>query len=115
MVLFVFYICYYQILEFYENRSRAKVETIKWIAAIKDDLKAAGITQIDISDRNTFRQKIFNWKVGQGEPGKMTGTTWSDERKRIHSERMKQVWAQRKINSSIKTVKYFMWSDQGHT
>ena len=43
-----------QIVEFYENRSRAKLETIKWIAAIKEDLKAAGITQIDISDRNTF-------------------------------------------------------------
>ena len=91
-----------QIVEFYETRSRAKVETIKWIAAIKEDLKASGITQTDIFNRNTFRQKIFNWKVGQGEPGKRTGTTWSDERKRIHSERMKQVWAQRKTNSSKK-------------
>lgn len=29
---------------------------------------------------------------------KKTKTTWSAERKRAHSERMNQVWAQRKAN-----------------
>lgn len=29
-----------QIIEFYENRSMAKIETIKWIAATKEDLKS---------------------------------------------------------------------------
>lgn len=89
-----------QIVEFYENRSKAKVETIKWIAAVKEDLKSAGITQTDIQDRKTFRQKIFDWKVGQRENTRRPGAAWSDERKRNHSERMKQVWAQRKANLS---------------
>ena len=89
-----------QIVEFYESRSKAKVETIKWIAAIKDDVKAAGITQTDISDRKIYRQKIFDWKVGQREIIKRSGTAWSDERKTAHSERMKQVWAQRKSKLS---------------
>ena len=89
-----------QIVEFYENRSKAKTETMKWISAIKEDLDAAGIIQADIVDRKTFRQKVFDWKVGQREKRKKTGTAWSDERKKAHSERMKQVWAQRKANST---------------
>ena len=89
-----------QIVEFYENRSKAKIETIKWIGAIKEDLKAAGIKQTDILDRKVFRKKVFDWKVGRRETFKRTGTAWSDERKRAHSERMKQVWAQRKASVS---------------
>lgn len=89
-----------QIVEFYENRSKAKVETIKWIAAVKEDLKLAGITQTDILDRKTFRRKVFDWKVGQREIVKRNGVAWSDDRKRVHSQRMKQVWAQRKANFS---------------
>lgn len=87
-----------QIVEFYENRSKAKTETIKWIAAIREDLKDAGIVQTDILNRKTFRQKVFDWKVGQRQ--KRTGTTWTEERKRAHSERMKEVWVQRKSNLS---------------
>lgn len=85
-----------RIVEYYENRSKAKIDPIKWIAAIKEDLKDASITQSDVTDKNTFRQKIFDWKVGQREIRKRTGTPWSDERKRLHSEKMKRIWAQRK-------------------
>lgn len=89
-----------QIVEFYENRSKAKTETMKWIAAIKHDLTSASITQEDIQDRKTFRQKVHAWEVGQTEQRKKTGTTWSDERKKAHSERMKAVWALRKANGN---------------
>lgn len=87
-----------QIIEFYETRSKAKTETIKWIAAIKEDLKLASITQTDILNREIFRQKIFDWNIGQKETVRRPGTTWSDERKKAHSERMKQVWALRKAS-----------------
>ena len=93
-----------QIVEFYENRSKAKVETIKWIAAVKEDLREANITQADILDRKIFRQKIFDWKVGQREKRKRTGAIWSDDRKRKHSERMKQIWAQRKASKQNRNM-----------
>lgn len=35
----------------------AKIETIQWMAEVKEVLKAASITQRDIYDRNTCRQK----------------------------------------------------------
>ena len=85
-----------QIIEFYENRSKAKTETMKWIAAIREDLKEAGISQKDILDRKVYRNQIYDWKVDQMEKRKKTATPWTDERKKAHSERMKQVWAQRK-------------------
>lgn len=36
------------------------------------DLDSAGITQGDVMDRNTLRQNVFDWKVGQWEKCKKT-------------------------------------------
>ena len=86
-----------QIVEFYENRSKAKTDTMKWIGEIKTDLKMAGITPEDVQNRKIFRSKIHKWQVDREEkPKKKTGTTWSEERKEAHSKRMKEIWAQRK-------------------
>ena len=86
-----------QIIEFYENRSKAQVDTIKWIEEVKNDLILAGITQEDFLDRDIFRKKICEWQVDQEDkPKKKTGSTWTDERKAAHSQRMKEIWAQRK-------------------
>lgn len=52
--------------------------------AVKDDLDA---TLISIQE-NVWT-KAFDWKVGQTEKHKVTGTVWSYERKQAH--RMKQV------------------------
>lgn len=41
----------------------------------------------------------FYWKFGQGEKFRRINS-WSDERKRTHSERMEQAWVQRKPNLS---------------
>lgn len=39
---------------------------INWISTIKEDIDAAEISQVDISDRKPFRQIILDGKVGQG-------------------------------------------------
>lgn len=40
-----------QILKLYGTRSKGKLETIKLIAAVKEDFKAAGVTQTHFYDR----------------------------------------------------------------
>ncbi len=55
-----------QIVEFCDNRSQAKEETIKWVPN-NSNFKSADISQTDIQDRNSFRQKAFECKVGQRE------------------------------------------------
>lgn len=49
--------------------------------------QATNITLTDILNINVFWRQILNWKFGQREIGKRT--TWTDERKRFYSERMK--------------------------
>lgn len=46
----------------------------------------------------TFGHSFNDQNVGQREKRKKTGTVSSDKRKSAHSERIKQVWAQRKEN-----------------
>lgn len=47
---------------------------------------------------NGWLPKRFQRKSGLRGTGKWTVPTWSHERKRIHSEKIKLVWAQRKAN-----------------
>lgn len=44
-------------VEFYENRRKTKTKRMKWIPGVKE---AANKTQADITDRKTFRQKVFD-------------------------------------------------------
>lgn len=48
------------------------------------------ILQADITDRTTFRRKVFIEKVYQREKRKTSGAVLYDERKSSHSERMNQ-------------------------
>ena len=52
-----------QIAEFYENGSEVQVDTVKWIGAVKNDLKLARNTQEDILDREIFRIKFQKGKL----------------------------------------------------
>lgn len=63
---------------------------MKWSFAINEALDAASMIQADITDRKTLTQN-FDWNVGQMEKCKKTATVRSDERKRAHSKRIKQV------------------------
>lgn len=38
----------HQIIEIYKTQNEVKVETTKWIAVVKEDLKAAFISQTEI-------------------------------------------------------------------
>lgn len=56
-----------QILKLYETRSKAKIELIKWIAAVYEDLKAADAAQTTkIYDRNTLIKKCLIRKLARG-------------------------------------------------
>ena len=59
-----------QIIEFYENRSKAQVDTVKWTGEVKNVLKLAGITQEDILNRDIFRSKVHKWQVDQEDKPK---------------------------------------------
>lgn len=47
---------------------------INWISTIKEDINAAAISRVDISDRKPFRQMILDGKVGQRVKRKRTVT-----------------------------------------
>lgn len=57
-------------LEFYKNLSKVTTEKIKLNFSLKGALNAVGIPQADITDREIFRQKFGDWKVGQREKHK---------------------------------------------
>ena len=57
-------------MEFYENRSKVQVDTMKWIGEVKNDLKLAGITQENILNSDIFRMKGHKWQVDQEDKPK---------------------------------------------
>lgn len=59
---------------------------LKRISATKEDLDAAGVTHVDITDKTNIRHIVFDWKVNLSEKRKNTRTVWSDGRKRAGSE-----------------------------
>lgn len=57
-----------RILGCYENRSRAKHETAKWISVIRGYLEAAGVTQVHNTDGETRSLTFVSWNVDQRCP-----------------------------------------------
>lgn len=72
----------------------------KWLLEVEDDLKELNITELDLNDRNKFRNKVNKGKLQENTKVGITGTKWTDERKREHSERMKKIWQERKRKKS---------------
>ncbi|KAK9878443.1 hypothetical protein WA026_022084 [Henosepilachna vigintioctopunctata] len=71
--------------------------TTPWITQVEIDLQKARIDQTDVQDRNTYRNKIHQWNVmPENEVLKKPGTRWTEERKKIHREKMREVWKNRK-------------------
>lgn len=82
------------------NRILTYIEKVKsttpWISQVKLDLQKAKIDLKDVKDRKTFRNKVEKWIVlSEKEALKRPGTKWTEERKRKHGERMKEVWKKR--------------------
>ncbi|KAK9880392.1 hypothetical protein WA026_010271 [Henosepilachna vigintioctopunctata] len=71
--------------------------TTPWITQVEIHLQKARIDQTDVQDRNTYRKKIHQWNVmPENEVLKKPGTRWTEERKEIHREKMREVWKNRK-------------------
>lgn len=87
-----------QILQYTES-----LKHMSWIAEIRKDMKEANITEEDIIERNKFRKKVEKWVVSQEVGRKKTGTLWSEERKKAHSEKMKKLWCTKKKKKINKT------------
>jgi Reverse transcriptase (RNA-dependent DNA polymerase) len=82
------------------NRILTYIQKVKsttpWITQVKLDLQKAQIGASDVIDRKTFRDKVEKWIVkSEKEAPKKPGTKWTEERRRIHGERMKEVWRKR--------------------
>ena len=89
-------------MEFYENISKVQVDTMKWIGEVNNDLKLAGNTQETILNKDIFRIKVHKWQVDQEDKRKeKTGTTWTNERKKAHSQRMREFWIHRKTKKRL--------------
>lgn len=67
-------------MAFDESQSWDKTEIVKWVVTIKGDLRAANITQTDIL--NIYKRLVMERPVWN------TLTTWSDERKIIHTGKL---------------------------
>ncbi|KAJ8876042.1 hypothetical protein PR048_023950 [Dryococelus australis] len=77
-----------------ENHALARVQQVK------KDLSNANINSSEILDKNAYRRKTNKWEVlPENEDAKRPGTKWSEERKRIHGEKMR---AARKIRKLIR-------------
>lgn len=47
-----------QIVEYYENQSKAKTEILKWTSEKNEDLDSVGITQADITARKLLVEQL---------------------------------------------------------
>lgn len=96
-----------QIVKIYENQIKA----MSLIFLLKCDLGAAGTIQTDIKHKITFRRNFLSRNLVREKNRSMTRTVNPDERKRIHSVRMKKVVGAKKTTPSRRLWVYFAWSD----
>ena len=64
-----------QIIEFYGNRSKVQVDTMKWIGEVKNYLKLVGVTKEDILNRDIFGIKVHKSLVDQEDKPKKNKKT----------------------------------------
>lgn len=73
-----------------------KKSTIAWIQEVKKDLERNNISEKDATEREIFKRKVLKMEGFQGRKEKKTGSKWTEERKRAHSEKMKEYWRKKK-------------------
>lgn len=79
------------------------------ITVIEEDLNAKGITEIDVYDRNAFRQKVLDWNV-QNNFNRI-GAAWTDKRKMAYFERKSRGLDTKKRHLLL----YIAWPNKGCT
>lgn len=76
---------------------KSKKTGAPWLTQVKNDLKSANIQEKDITDRDIYRKKINMWKPKpEEEKKKRNMPTWTDERKKEFSSKMKEWWKNKK-------------------
>lgn len=78
--------------------------TTMWVGETRKDMEEVGVHPKDIWNRDVFRAKIDNFKGFKERPSRTTKNTWSEERRRNHSERMKKFWVKKKELTSKSIV-----------
>ena len=70
--------------------------TTTWIQEVKKDLERNNISEKDAIEREMFRKKVLGMEGFQGRKEKKKGSKWSEERKKVHSAKMKEFWRKKK-------------------
>ena len=92
-----------QIFHFFDSKPKT---TMPWFLNTKEDLQMLHIKPEDAFNKNLFRKKILtNGLTRDEKPKRRLGTTWTEERKLAHSQRMKDFWAQKKMKQIAKCKK----------
>lgn len=63
---------------------------IKWFKQIKEDLRVKNINMTYLKGRRVFRKRILKLKGIQKDMKECANLNWSKERRKQHSERMKE-------------------------
>ena len=77
------------------------LENWKWpihgsVSETENDIQELQIKQEDVTERTPLRNNLDNFKGFQEKPRRKTGATWTEERRKKHKERMKDIWRERK-------------------
>ena len=84
--------------------STSKMGT-SWYKETTEDLQKLNITIDDIHDRKTCRDKIKNQKIEFRTQPQRSRRKWTDEQKKVQSERMKAFWEEKKKKQKKKNTK----------
>ena len=64
-----------------------------WVGAVRRDLEEMHTDQETVHKRDKFRAAVEKFRGFQeDQTNKRSGIKWSEERKRAHSEKMKEFW-----------------------
>lgn len=78
------------------NIATTNTVKINWVQETLEDLKSLNISTEDMTDREKYREKIRKQKFEQIPKEKKTGKKWTEERKKKHSEYMRDYWEERR-------------------
>ena len=76
-----------------------------WIKEAKKYLERSNIPELLMLDRHMFWNRVKNLEGFQFERATRTGRVWTEEQRQQLSERMKEYWRQRKLQSKKKKIK----------
>lgn len=82
-----------RIFNFFDKNPKTQMT---WIKEVRKDMEEMKIGEEDVGERKAFREKIRGFKGFQEKAKKKTGAKWTEERRKLHGERMREYWAERR-------------------